>query len=129
LNGSVEILVKRAARESALQKIIHLIEHAQRSKAPSQRFTDRFGSGYTYGVLGLTAVMFLVWWLALGYAPFNSASGQPSAFYRAMTLLVVASPVRPGPFDPKRDSRGHRQWSTPGNPLSRRRRRGGTRRR
>jgi Cd2+/Zn2+-exporting ATPase len=92
LNGSVEVLATRAARESALQKIIHLIEHAQRSKAPSQRFTDRFGSRYTYGVLALTTVMFLVWWLALGYAPFQSASSQPSAFYRAMTLLVVASP-------------------------------------
>jgi Cd2+/Zn2+-exporting ATPase len=92
LNGSVEVQTTRAARESALQKIIHLIEHAQRSKAPSQRFTDRFGSGYTYGVLGLTTVMFLVWWLAFGYPGFQSPSGQPSAFYRAMTLLVVASP-------------------------------------
>lgn len=92
LNGSVEVVATRAAGESALQKIIHLIEHAQRSKAPSQRFTDRFGSKYTYGVLALTAVMFFVWWLALDYAPFQSASTQPSAFYRAMTLLVVASP-------------------------------------
>jgi Cd2+/Zn2+-exporting ATPase len=92
LNGSVEVLATRAAGESALQKIIHLIEHAQRSKAPSQRFTDRFGSKYTYAVLALTALMFLVWWLALGYTPFQSASNQPSAFYRAMTLLVVASP-------------------------------------
>lgn len=92
LNGSVEVTVTRAARESALQKIIHLIQHAQRTKAPSQRFTDRFGSGYTYGVLGLTAVMFVIWWLGAGYAPFKSASGETSAFYRAMTLLVVMSP-------------------------------------
>jgi Cd2+/Zn2+-exporting ATPase len=92
LNGSVEVIATRAAKESALQKIIHLIEHAQRTKAPSQRFTDRFGSRYTYAVLALTAAMFLVWWLAFGYAPFQSASSQPSAFYRAMTLLVVASP-------------------------------------
>jgi Cd2+/Zn2+-exporting ATPase len=91
LHGSVEVLVRRAAQESALQKIIHLIEHAQRSKAPSQRFTDRFGSGYTLAALGLTVVMFFVWWLVLGHAPFRAAE-QPSAFYRAMTLLVVASP-------------------------------------
>jgi Zn2+/Cd2+-exporting ATPase len=92
LNGSVEVLVTRAAKESALQKIIHLIEHAQRSKAPSQRFTDRFGSTYTYTILAMTAVMFVVWWLVFDHAPFKSASTQPSAFYRAMTLLVVASP-------------------------------------
>lgn len=85
LHGAVEAIVQRAAKESALQKIIRLIQHAQRSKAPSQRFTDRFGSGYTYAVLGLTAVMFFVWWLVFG----QSASG---AFYHAMTLLVVASP-------------------------------------
>ncbi len=92
LQGSVEVLVRRAAKESALQKIIHLIQHAQQSKAPSQRFTDRFGSGYTYAVLALTAVMFFVWWLALGHASFLSTESKPSAFYHAMTLLVVASP-------------------------------------
>jgi Cd2+/Zn2+-exporting ATPase len=92
LHGSVEAIAQRPARESALQKIIHLIQHAQRSKAPSQRFTDRFGSRYTYAVLGLTAAMFLVWWLALGHTPFRSTDTQPSAFYHAMTLLVVASP-------------------------------------
>jgi Cd2+/Zn2+-exporting ATPase len=92
LNGSVEVVVTRAAKESALQKIIHLIQHAQRSKAPSQRFTDRFGSGYTYGVLAATGVMFFVWWLIFGREPFRTLDGQPSAFYRAMTLLVVASP-------------------------------------
>jgi Cd2+/Zn2+-exporting ATPase len=92
LNGSVEVTVTRPARESALQKIIHLIQHAQRSKAPSQRFTDRFGSGYTYAVLGATALMFFVWWIGFDRAPFVSEGEERSAFYRAMTLLVVASP-------------------------------------
>lgn len=91
-HGSVEVIVRRAAKESALQKIIHLIQHAQQSKAPSQRFTDRFGSGYTYAVLALTTVMFFIWWLAFNHAPFRSTATQPSAFYHAMTLLVVASP-------------------------------------
>ena len=90
--GAVEVTVSRPAKESALQKIIHLIQHAQRSKAPSQRFTDRFGSRYTYSILALTVAMFLFWWLALGNAPWVSAPGKPSAFYHAMTLLVVASP-------------------------------------
>lgn len=92
LHGSVEAVVQRAAKESALQKIIHLIQHAQRSKAPSQRFTDRFGSGYTYAVLALTVLMFFVWWLGFGHRPLHSSENEPSAFYHAMTLLVVASP-------------------------------------
>ena len=90
--GAVRVEVTRPASESALQKIIHLIREAQRSKAPSQRFTDRFGSSYTVIVLGLTVVMFFVWWRIYGLTPFVSTTGSASAFYRAMTLLVVASP-------------------------------------
>lgn len=90
--GVVEVSVLRRAQESALQKIIHLIKEAQHLKAPSQRFTDRFGTGYTYAILGLSLLMFFVWWLGVGYTPFVSTAVNKSAFYRAMTLLVVASP-------------------------------------
>ncbi len=90
--GAVEVLVTRAARESALQKIIQLIREAQQQKAPSQRFTDKFGTYYTYSVLGLSLVMFFVWWQAFGLTPFDGTEGKQSAFYHAMTLLVVASP-------------------------------------
>src|SRR5438094_7284705 len=36
--------------------------------------------------------MFFVWWLAFSLPPFTSSSAGHSAFYRTMTLLVVASP-------------------------------------
>lgn len=90
--GAVEVAVLRAAKESSLQKIIQLIKEAQQQKAPSQQFTDKFGTFYTYIVLGLSLAMFFVWWLALGLSPFTAAGGKQSAFYHAMTLLVVASP-------------------------------------
>jgi Cd2+/Zn2+-exporting ATPase len=90
--GVVEAVVLRPAQESALQRIIRLIREAQHLKAPSQRFTDRFGTGYTYAILGLTLAMFFVWWLGLGGPMFKSTDTTRSAFYRAMTLLVVASP-------------------------------------
>lgn len=90
--GAVEAVVLRPARESSLQKIIQLIRQAQHRKAPAQRFTDKFGTYYTYAVLGGTLAMFFVWWLGLDYAPFRSGPNNPSAFYRSMTLLVVASP-------------------------------------
>lgn len=90
--GVVEAVVTRPAQESALQKIIHLIQNAQRNKAPAQRFTDKFGTRYTYAILGLTVAMFFVWWLGLGHRPFVSEGENVSAFYHAMTLLVVASP-------------------------------------
>jgi Zn2+/Cd2+-exporting ATPase len=90
--GAVEVLVLRPVAESSLQKIIHLIKDAQQRKAPAQQFTDRFGTYYTYSVLGLSFVMFFVWWLGFGQAPFATAELGHSAFYHAMTLLVVASP-------------------------------------
>lgn len=90
--GAVEVLVLRAAGQSALEKIIRLIREAQRLKAPSQRFTDQFGSGYTYAITGLALAMFFVWWQGFGLPAFASTSETQSAFYRTMALLVVASP-------------------------------------
>ena len=93
LHGLLEGRVLRRADESALQKVIRLIEKAQTLRAPAQRFTDKFGTGYTYGVLGICAAMFFVWWLGFGLPAFiTPGGGARSAFYRAMTLLVVASP-------------------------------------
>ena len=90
--GVIEGRVLRAAEDSALQRIIRLIEDAQHLKAPVQRFTDRFGTRYTAIVLGICTVVFFVWWLAFHAPPFLRSGGHESAFYRAMTLLVVMSP-------------------------------------
>jgi Cd2+/Zn2+-exporting ATPase len=90
--GAVEVVVTRPAAESSLQKIVTLIKEAQQQKAPAQQFADRFSTYYTYGALGLSLLMFFVWWLGFGLAPFSSADESLSAFYRTMTLLVVASP-------------------------------------
>lgn len=89
--GAVEVIVTKPASESALQRIIKLIREAQQQKAPSQRFTDQFSTWYTYFVLGLSLAMFFVWWLGFHLLPFSDAHGH-SAFYRAMTLMVVSSP-------------------------------------
>lgn len=90
--GAVEAVVTKPAAESALQKIITLIREAQQQKAPAQQFADKFSTYYTYGALGLSLVMFFVWWLGLGLAAFESVGEAKSAFYRTMTLLVVSSP-------------------------------------
>jgi Cd2+/Zn2+-exporting ATPase len=90
--GVVEFDVVRLPSESTLQKIIRLIQTAQKLKAPSERFTDRFGTGYTYAVIGGATLMFLVWWLGLKLPAFENTPETRSAFYRAMTLMVVASP-------------------------------------
>ncbi len=90
--GAIDFEVKRLPAESTLQKIIRLIQTAQKLKAPSERFTDKFGTGYTYAVIGGSALMFLVWWLGFHLPAFTNTPETRSAFYRAMTLMVVASP-------------------------------------
>jgi Cd2+/Zn2+-exporting ATPase len=90
-SGSVRARVLHAASESTLQKLTRLIHEAQHLRAPSQRFTDKFGTPYTLGILGASLLMFAV--LALtGMPAFTPPADGTSAFYRAMTLLVVASP-------------------------------------
>lgn len=90
--GVVDAEVVRPPVESAHARIIRLIREAQASKAPSQRFTDGFGTAYTLGILGLCLAMFFVWQWAFGVPAFVAPEGERSAFYRAMTLLVVCSP-------------------------------------
>jgi Cd2+/Zn2+-exporting ATPase len=90
--GVLEARVNRPPGDSAHARIIRLIREAQGSKAPSQRFTDRFGTGYTIGILGLSLAMFLWWHFGTSIPAFYSRGEAPSAFYRAMTLLVVCSP-------------------------------------
>lgn len=90
--GVVEGRVLRSAGDSALQRIIRLIHDAQQRRAPAQRFTDRFGTAYTAAVIAACLGLFLFCWLVLKQPPFLAADGRSSAFYRAMTLLVVLSP-------------------------------------
>lgn len=90
--GLVQVRVDKLATQSALAKIITLIQTAQHMRAPSQRFTDRFGTRYTILTLSIVAGMFCVWWLGFGISPFENVESSKSSFYRAMTLLVVMSP-------------------------------------
>ncbi len=89
--GVMETEVTRPPGDSAQARIIKLIREAQASKAPSQRFTDRFGTTYTVAILSFSLAMFLYWHFAAGIPAFLGHD-ERSAFYRAMTLLVVCSP-------------------------------------
>jgi Zn2+/Cd2+-exporting ATPase len=84
LDGQTVIRATSRLGESALSRILGLIEMAQQQKAPAQRFTDTFSRYYTWVALSLAAVVFFVL-LARHRA-------VADAFYRSMTVLVVASP-------------------------------------
>jgi Cd2+/Zn2+-exporting ATPase len=84
LDGQSVIRATRPLGESALSRILALIEIAQQQKAPAQRFTDNFSRYYTWIALSLAAVVFVI--LLAMHRPIADA------FYRSMTVLVVASP-------------------------------------
>ncbi|MGH2534512.1 MAG: heavy metal translocating P-type ATPase [Thermomicrobiales bacterium] len=84
-HGALQVRVGKLARESTLAKIIRIVEAAREQKSRTQRFTDAFEGKYAVGVILTSAFVALLPWLVLGEQFGDS-------FYRAMTLLVVASP-------------------------------------
>lgn len=83
--GVIHVAVTRAAGESTLSRMVKLVEDAQSQRADSQRFTEWFGQKYAWAVLALSMVTFLI-------AHFGFSLSGSDAFYKAMTVLVVASP-------------------------------------
>ncbi|MDB5828481.1 MAG: 4-deoxy-4-formamido-L-arabinose-phospho-UDP deformylase, partial [Variovorax sp.] len=65
--------------------IIHAVEEAQGTRAPTQRFVDRFAAIYTPSVfaLALAVALFTPWLMDLTWL---------EAIYKALVLLVVACP-------------------------------------
>jgi len=85
LNGSITVEITKPTNETLFQKIIELVQSAQSEKSPSQLFIERFEGNYVKIVLAVVAVMMFLPHFLLGWS-------WTETFYRAMVLLVVASP-------------------------------------
>ncbi len=84
-SGALELQVTKLASESTISKIIGLVQEAQNNAAPTQRLIDRFSQPYTLIVIGITVLAGVVP-ILVGNEPVSTT------IYRAITLLVVASP-------------------------------------
>jgi Cd2+/Zn2+-exporting ATPase len=84
-HGGLEMRVTKPASESTLAKLIALVENAQGQKARTQRFLEKAEQWYALGVIVFTALLIGVPWLVLHH-------DFQRTFYRAMTVMVVASP-------------------------------------
>ncbi len=85
LNGVLTIEMTKSSSESLVQKIIELVQSAQSEKSPTQQFIERFEGKYVKIVLiSVGLMMFLPHYL------FDW--DWTTTLYRAMVLLVVASP-------------------------------------
>ncbi|MFB9218761.1 heavy metal translocating P-type ATPase [Kurthia sibirica] len=85
LSGAVTIEMTKPNSESLFAKIIELVQSAQSEKSPSQQFIERFEGRYVNTVLIVVAIMLFLPHFIFGW-------DWNTTFYRAMVLLVVASP-------------------------------------
>lgn len=83
-SGAIEIEVTRRSNETALAKVVKMVSEAESQKSPTQRFTEKFERIFVPAVLAL-AVLMLFGWVVID-EPFRDS------FYRAMAVLVAASP-------------------------------------
>ncbi|HHK0227843.1 TPA: heavy metal translocating P-type ATPase [Pseudomonas aeruginosa] len=83
--GALEYRVTRRADDSTLARIIHAVEEAQGSRAPTQRFVDSFARVYT-------PVVFLIALATAVLPPLLFGGAWLDWIYRALVLLVIACP-------------------------------------
>lgn len=84
-NGSLEVEVTKGVQDSTVSKLIRMVEEAQAEKAQTQRFLDHAEQYYALGVILFTIGLIAIPTLFMG-------EEFSQAFYRAMTVMVVASP-------------------------------------
>ncbi|HBZ38873.1 MAG TPA: heavy metal translocating P-type ATPase [Balneola sp.] len=83
-NNTLEIKVTKVAKDSTLSRLVKLVNEAQTQKSPTQRLTDKFEKYFVPAVLVLVVV--------LNFAFLVLDETFSESFYRAMAVLVAASP-------------------------------------
>ena len=81
--GQLDLIVTRLAADSTLSKLATMVREAETQASPTQRFTDRFERIFVPAVLILVVAV-----LAVG----GLVGSWSESFYRAMAVLVAASP-------------------------------------
>lgn len=82
--GALEVRVARLAAQSTLARVVQMVAEAEAQRSPTQRFTDRFERVFVPSILVLVGALMFAW-LVID-EPFADS------FYRAMAVLVAASP-------------------------------------
>ena len=84
-DGVLTVRVERGASDNTIARIIHLVEEAESSKAPTARFIDRFSRWYTPAAMAV-AFLFAVLPPLLFGQPWNEW------IYKGVALLLIACP-------------------------------------
>ena len=84
-SGSLRIRITRTAADNTIARIIHLVEEARASKAPTARFIDRFATYYTPAAMVVSALVTLI-------PPFLFEADWSTWIYRGLATLLIACP-------------------------------------
>jgi len=98
--GSFSFRATKVGADTALAQIVKLVEDAQGSKAPVQRFADRISGVFVPAVVGIAAVTFLVWLLAVPNLVDPAFYATVTPFVKALlagtAVIVIACPCALG---------------------------------
>jgi len=89
LSGVLQVRATGVGEETALARIVRMVQDAQSDKAPIQRFADRVSARFVPLVLLLAAATFAGWYLL-------TAHGFIFAFRLAIAVVVIACPCAMG---------------------------------
>ena len=87
----VRLRAARPASESAVSRILHLVEEATEHKAPAELFIRRFARIYTPVVVGLAVLVVALPWLYSMAVP-SSIYNFAEWLHRALVFLVISCP-------------------------------------
>jgi Cd2+/Zn2+-exporting ATPase len=83
-SGAIEVMVARRAEQSTMARVVKMVTEAEAQRSPTQQFTERFERIFVPSVLVLVVMLL--------FAGFVIDEPFAASFYRAMAVLVAASP-------------------------------------
>ena len=85
VSAALRVKVTRTAKDNTISRIVHLVEQAQGSKAPTARFIDRFSAYYTPAAMLVAAAIIVGPPVLLG-------ADWTTWIYRGLAILLIACP-------------------------------------
>lgn len=84
-NGELRVSISHVAADNTIARIVHMVEEAQESKAPTARMIDRFSRWYTPGAMVVAALIVVV-------PPLVFDGDWMTWVYRGLATLLIACP-------------------------------------
>jgi Cu+-exporting ATPase len=88
-NGLIRFRATKVGKDTMLSQIVRMVEEAQGSKAPIQRFADRVSAFFVPLIIMISMITFVAWYMVIG-------AGFASALMFSIAVLVIACPCALG---------------------------------